>query len=678
MAWSRDRIALSTALVPGAQILGLGEKACGQDRRGRTFTLWNTDPQNYQPGADPLYLSIPMFIALVDGRAHSVFYDNSYRASLDVGATQNDELLYAADGGELCYYYFHGPALPQVLERYTELTGRPALPPLWSLGFQQSRWSYFPADRVREVARLLREHRIPCDALYLDIHYMDGYRVFTWDRHRFPDPTGLLADLHRQGFRVVLAVDPHVKSDRSYRICADGLMKRVFCTYPDGRPAGGPVWPGEAFFPDFTAERVRWWWGDLFSDLLDDGVDGFWNDMNEPTIIGPSGDTLADCVRHDWEGQGADHRQAHNVYGQLTARATAEGLRRLRPNSRTFVLTRSGWAGVQRDAFSWTGDNKSTWEHLRLSLPMVLGKGLSGLAFTGADVGGFDGDAEGELLVRWTQMGAFLPLFRNHASIWSRDQEPWAFGESYLGPIRDAIELRYRLLPYLYTAAWQCSQTGAPPARPLAWAFPSDPHACQLDSQFLCGDSLLVAPVVERGATCRQVYLPRETWFDYWTGQRHPGPITLHAESPLERIPLWVRGGTVLPTWPLLQHTGEAEPDRLFLDVYSGNGKSVLYEDDGLSQAYTRGDLRVTEFRQRLTDADLEITASRHGGYCPSYGLCEWRVFGLSQPSQVEVDERPLTNWRWFPDQPGGVLSFETGPLVQRVVIRFASAPAAP
>jgi alpha-glucosidase len=586
---------------------------------------------------------------LRQGQSYGIFYDNSYCSRFDLGETQPDEAVYWADAGELRYYFFYGPGLTTVLERYTELTGRMLLPPLWVLGYQQSRWSYYPESRVREIARLLREHRIPCDALYLDIHYMEGYRCFTWDKQRFPEPAALLTDLHNQGFKVAATIDCGIKADRNYPVCADGLAKGAFCTYPDGKVAGGPVWPGESYFPDFTNPCVREWWGQLYAPLLEAGMDGIWNDMNEPTIIGPKGNTLAHCVRHDWEGQGTDHRQAHNVYGMQMVRATAEGLQRLRPGQRPFVLTRSGWAGVQRYAIPWTGDNQSTWEHLRLTMPMVMGLGLSGLGFTGADVGGFDRGADGELLVRWAQMGAFLPFFRNHTSIWSRDQEPWVYGEPYLSISRAAIEWRYRLLPYLYTATWQCAQSGIPVARPLALAHPEDERTHSLDDQFLCGDALLVAPICEPQATSRPVYLPAGEWFDFWTDEPHRGPTTLQAAAPLERIPVFVRAGTVLPTWPVLQHTNVQAVEKLILHVYPGDGKSWLYEDDGQSLAYKGGEYRVIGFECcRIGANGLAITCHPLGAYRPAYTRWEWHIHGLTRrPEQVLADGQPLQDVAW-------------------------------
>lgn len=659
MGWAGDRVVHARSLNNHEHIYGLGEKAFPLDRRGTQFVMWNQDPQHYEPGADPIYLNIPFYLSLKRGRCFGLFYDNTHRARFDIGHRNADEMVYEAEGGELCYYFFGGPSPAAVLERFTDLTGRMPLLPLWALGYQQSRWSYYPEARVREIARLFRQHKIPCDAIHLDIHYMDGYRCFTWDHSRFPNPSALIADLHEQGFRVVTLIDCGIKADRRYHVCADGLEGNMFCTYPDGEPAAGPVWPGESYFPDFTAPRVRHWWGDLHQPWVKMGVDGLWNDMNEPTVLGPRGDTLASCVRHDWEGEGADHREAHNVYGLQMARATYEGLRRLQPDRRPFVLTRSGWAGTQRYAASWTADNASTWEHLRLSVPMVIGLGLSGLAFTGPDVGGFSGDADPELLVRWTQLGAFLPLFRNHTAHSTKDQEPWVDGEPYLSASRAAIEWRYRLLPYLYTTMWQCAQHGHPMARPLFWAFADDERCYTLQDQFLCGDALLVAPICNPGATSRMVYLPDGDWYDFWSDKPHYGPTEVTALAPLERFPLFVRAGSVLPMWPLTQHTGEPI-QQLILHVYPGRQGSWLYEDDGQSMAYHRGEYRATRFDCRPQgEHSLMVALQVQGNYQPDYQCWQWHLHGLSgPPAQALADGQPIVGAAFDPQR--GVLSFAT------------------
>jgi alpha-glucosidase len=659
--WRGEQVAHFAKLEAHEHIYGLGEKAFPLERRGHSYELWNIDPQSYPPGADPLYLNIPFYVGLHAGQSYGILYDNTFRARIDAGAAHADELAYVAQGGELRYYLCYGPALDTVLERYTELTGRMPMPPLWALGYQQSRWSYYPEARVREIANLFRQHHIPCDVLHLDIHYMHGYRCFTWDPQRFPDPPSLLRDLHAQGFKVVAMIDCGIKADPDYPVCTQGLRQGMFCTYPDGTPAGGPVWPGECYFPDFTNPNVRQWWGDLYAPLLTAGIDGVWNDMNEPTCIGPGGNTLASCVRHAWEDQGADHRQAHNVYGLEMARASAEGLHRLRPDERPFLFTRSGWAGVQRYATAWTADNQSTWEHLKLTMAMVLGSGLSGLAFTGPDVGGFERGAHGELLVRWTQMAAFLPFFRNHTALLNPGQEPWAFGEPYLSANRAAIEWRYRLLPYLYTAVWQCAQSGLPIARPLVLAYPDDALVGTLDDEFLCGDALLIAPMCQPGATSRQVYLPAGEWFDGWSEKRYSGPATIDVEAPLERIPVFVRAGSALPIWPLMQHTGERPVDVLTWHVFAGNDSSTLYEDDGHSLAYQRGAWRVTRLEcQRTSDNGLRITRQTQGNYQPGYARCAWVIHGLDgAPQRVQCDGQDVTNAVW--NEQTRTLRVETG-----------------
>jgi alpha-glucosidase len=624
-------------LVKGEGLYGLGEKAFGLNLRGRVLEMWNSDPETYAPGTDPIHLSVPMLVGLREGRAYGFFFDNPGRAQLDLGQARHDQLRYKADSGELCAYFFGGESIPAVLERYTQLTGRMSLPPRWMLGFHQSRWSYYPESEVRKLASEFRQRRIPCDAIHLDIHYMDGYRIYTWDHDRFPDPARLLADLRAQGFRAIAIIDPGVKVDPGYHVYDDGLDRDVFCKLPDGTPFQAPVWPGECHFPDFTDRHVRAWWGDLYHPLLEAGVAGFWNDMNEPAIFGGS---MARCVHHSYEGRGASHSEIHNVYGLQMARASAEGLRRLRPDERVPVISRSGYAGLQRYALVWTGDNQSTWAQLRLGVSMCLNLGLSGIAFCGPDIGGFSGNCDGELLARWTQVGALTPFFRNHSALGTHSQEPWAFGEPYESICRRWIELRYELLPYLYTAAWQSAQSGLPMMRPLALAFAEDMRTYSLDDQFLLGDALMAAPVGRPGQTSRRVYLPGGPWYDFWTGEQQSGTVT--ANAPLERMPLYVRAGSVLPMGPVVQHTGEWPPGMLRLHIYPGEGESWLYEDDGHSLAYQVGEFQVTAFSCR-TAAGGGLTVHRQvkGPFNPGYNRFEITIHGLaSRPRQVLVDSQ--------------------------------------
>ena len=662
MGWCGREVRCSFTLADGARVYGLGEKAFGLNRRGHRYVMWNSDPELYEPGDDPLYQSIPFFVVLERGRAWGVFLDNPFRSVFDVGCSDPERITVSAEGGELRLYFFWGPEMARVLERYTELTGRMPLPPLWALGYQQSRWSYSTEEEVRQLAAEFRRRRIPCDVIYLDLDYMEGKRCFTWSRERFPRHREMLRDLRRRGFKVVCILDPGIKAERGYRVCDEGISDGMFCRLPDGSLYRGPVWPGECYFPDFTDPRVREWWGELYREMVEDGVAGFWNDMNEPTVFGAG--TFPAPVQHHNEGRPTDHRECHNLYGMLMARATFEGVGRLRPGERPFVLTRATFAGGQRYGATWTGDNASTWEHLRLCIPMCLNLGLSGFSFAGPDIGGFARSADGELLVRWTQLGVFLPLFRNHSAVRTARQEPWAFGRPYEDLCREAISLRYHLLPYLYTAFWECASTGMPVIRPLAMAWPQDEAALSEDTEFLCGDALLVAPVLHPGATDREVYLPTGGWFHLWDNSFVEGPARVHVEAPLHRIPVYVRAGSVIPCWPAgFQHTDEAPGDTLILRVYPGEGESVLYEDDGRTLEYLDGQFRLTRFVVGGGRNGLSLRVLSEGEYPSPYRRWEVWVHGGRRPRHVMADGRPVEGWAWSAEER--TIRFETVPFTE-------------
>ncbi len=622
------------ALPADTPVYGLGEKAGQIDHTGKRLELFNIDPIGYNRGDDPLYMSIPFLMMLVEGQGVGLFFDNSYRAWVDIGQTQPNTLRYETTGGELRFYLMAGTPT-RVLERYTELTGRVSLPPLWALGLHQSRWSYYPESRIREIANGFRARHIPCDVIHFDIDYMNGYRCFTWDRERFPDPEALLDDLHAQGFKGIAIIDPGIKVDPGYRVYDEGVARGAFIQYPDGTPFTGPVWPGDCHFPDFTNPEVRTWWGDQYAGLLDCGLDAFWNDMNEIALItNRRATTVPDVVQHDYEGRGADHARIHNLYGMQMARASVEGLARLRPDRRPLILSRSGWAGLQRYAIHWTGDNFSTWDHLLLSIQMVLTLGLSGIPITGPDIGGFSGEPTPELFARWIEAGAFMPFCRIHSSAGTPDQEPWSFGPEVEAISRRYLELRYRLLPYLYTAVWQAATTGIPIVRPLMLAYPDDLRARRIDDQFLFGDAILVAPVVEQGAVSRSVYLPHGEWYDFWTNQLCQGGQTVEVRAPLDMLPLFVRAGAVIPLWDAQQYVGEKSLDGLTLLAYRADGEhhSALYEDDGLSTAYrTQGQYRLSRLLLRGEQAQggrIEHIV-QEGLYRPAYREVNLHLIGF-------------------------------------------------
>jgi alpha-glucosidase len=637
-------------LDPLARIYGLGQRMGFLDKRGEAVTMWATDDPLHHPGRDALYQAIPFYMAVQPAGVYGLLLDSPALTRFDLGRQDPGELSFETAEPELDYYVIVGSTPKAVLMRYSELTGRMPLPPKWSLGYQQSRWSYSTASRVSEIAENFRSRKIPCDVIYLDIDYMDKYRVFTWDPERFPDPPRLIAEMKAKGFHVVSIVDPGVKRDPDYWVYREGIEQGHFAALPDGQVYVGRVWPGEAVFPDFLQSTTRKWWGDLHRTLLDAGVAGIWNDMNEPAnftdpaVTGLFKGTLPGEVQMGEPGAKQSHARVHNLYGHAMANATATALATLRPTERPFLVTRSGYAGIARYAAVWMGDNHSWWEHLLQAMPTCLGMGLSGVPFVGTDCGGFSGDATGELLVRWTQMGAFTPFFRNHSAAETRDQEPWAFGEATERLVADAIRLRYRFLPYIYSVFAEAHRTGLPVMRPLVLEFPDDPHTFNLSDQYLLGADLLVAPVYQRGAVRRMVYLPAGGWIDYWTGKIHPGGQYLVAEAPLERIPLFVRQGAILPLGPVVQHTGEVA-EELILDIF-GSGSTQVYADDGLSTAHMNGSASLTRVTCTVASLRTVVTVEpRQGSYRAPWTRFLFRLRGHGSPQTVTAHGIPVP-WR--------------------------------
>ncbi len=582
-------------LPPEAPVYGLGEPAAPASLRPGTYRLWNRDPGgSYGPGEDPLYLTAPVMWIHRPAPGYLIFYENPHEGRVEIG----DRLSVTFTAGALRYYLISGPA-PQALERFTQLTGRPPLPPRWALGLHQSRWGYRTQAEVAAVLEGYRQHDLPLAALHLDIDHLDGKRVFTSDPERFPDLAALAEQAHAQGVRLVTIVDPGVKRDRRYAVYRSGAERGVFCQLPNGREFVAPVWPGWCAFPDFTDPAARAWWGEQYAFLVERGVDGVWHDMNEPSTFVAAGDpTFPAQVRHALEGQGGDHRTAHNLYGLQMDRAGYEALKRLRPDRRPWVLSRSGWVGVQRYAWVWTADTESTWDALKMTVAQMIHLGLSGIPFAGPDIGGFSGAPDGELFTRWFQLAAFLPFFRIHSSLVSPPREPWRFGEPYLSIVRHFARLRLRLMPYLYTLAWEAAQRGWPLVRPLWWHTPDQADLWTVDDAFLLGNALLVAPVTEPGAEKRGVRFPPGRWVDFWDGTVIQGDTWQTVAAPLERLPLFVRAGAILPLegedgalelrlYP--PDPGERAHGRVYLDAGDGFGP---YRLETYTAVWERGEWR--------------------------------------------------------------------------------------
>lgn len=606
--FSGSSIRCSKAIGDNEKFYGFGEKTGPLNKRGWDTVNWNTDESSkHDDTTKCLYASIPFFIGLRHGRAYGLYFDNTYKTYFNMGKDDSKQYYFVSEGGGLSYYFIYGPSLKEVIKGYTGLTGRMKIPPLWTLGYQQCRWSYYPESRVLSLAKTFRKKDIPCDVIYLDIDYMDGYRVFTWDREGFPDFQSTLHNLHELGFKVVTIIDPGVKVDKNYDVYNEGIEKGYFCKTPDGEVYIGKVWPMDSVFPDFSREEVRNWWGKLNRRLIDVGVDGIWNDMNEPSVFDTPTKTMPEDIIH---GDGLIHKEFHNLYGMMMDIGTYGGIRKY--EKRPFLLTRSAFAGIQRYSALWTGDNMSLWEHLKLSIPMNCSLGLSGVCFTGSDVGGFAGNCSGELLARWTELGAFLPLFRNHSAIKTNDQEPWAFGEEIESICRRYIKLRYRLLPYLYNLFYRCALDGSPIIRPMVYEFQSDDRVLDMDDQFMFGDSFLAAPILESGIQEREVYLPGGRWVDYWTDEEYDGGRFIKVPAPLDVMPVFVKKGSIIPEWAESNYTGERQNSLLYINIYpDGRSEYEYYEDDGRTFDYEVKKFNLMRFVFEETKDSYMIHVSR-------------------------------------------------------------------
>jgi alpha-glucosidase len=588
-----DGFTFRKALPIGEHIYGMGDKTGILDRRGYTFTNWNSDTFGYTPSTDPIYKSIPFFIGMNDdGASYGLFLDNSWRSTFDFGHKDASAIEISAEGGPVDYYLIAGPTMADVVRRYTDLTGKPPLAPLWSLGYQQSRWSYMSDAEVRTLAARFRQEHFPIDVIWLDIDYQDRNRPFTVNKSTFPDMRKLVADMGSEGIRLVPITDLHVAylPNQGYMPFDSGIAGNNFVHEADGSLYVAPVWPGPSVFPDFTRASTRAWWGSLYKDFIADGFAGFWNDMNEPAVFDTPTKTMPLDNLHriesdDFAPRNATHAEIHNVYGMENTRATFEGMRRWRPNQRPFVMTRASFAGGQRYAVTWTGDNSSTWDHLRLCVEQLTNLGLSGFAYSGCDVGGFTGGPSPELMTRWFEVAAFTPIFRDHSTKDSPRAEPWVDGPEQLAIRKRYVEERYRLLPYIYALAEQNSRMGDPIMRPVFYDYPDALQGgCDLSMSFTLGRDLLIAgPPKPESPEPFDICLPKGVWYDYWTGQKVA--VAKLTESPkLDTLPVFVRAGTILPRQPLVQSTMERPSGPLRLDVYPGaNCRGDLYFDDGVN-----------------------------------------------------------------------------------------------
>jgi len=649
-----------------SKVFGLGERTGYLEKSGRDYEMWNRDPNgSYMHNEDPLYTSTPFYIvyggAASDHDFVGLYLHQSERSVFRVkNGNLQDGIGIAVAAPKTTIYLLAGSNLKEVVESYTELTGKPLLPPKWAIGYHHSKYGV-PNNEAEavELAEKFRKKEIPCDALYFDIQHMDGKRDYTWDAKRFPNPEETLEKLHGMNFKTVNIVDPGVKEEEGYEVYDSGKEEDVYVKDEEGDDFAGSVWPGFCVFPDFIREEVRDWWAGWNQNLLEQGVDGIWNDMNEPAVFfgkkqlermvesvdsGFNGTNRIDyqfkydfrnmsdraseeMVHRDGKNNQVDHNKIHNLYGLYEARATRRAFENSRPEERPFILTRAGFSGIQKYAAKWTGDNSSTWEHMKMSVQMVLNLGLAGIPFVGPDVGGFDGDVEAELLTRWIQLGSVFPFFRNHSSLDTVSQEPWSFGDKYEEINRKYITFRYRLLPFLYTQFYRSHISGLPIARPLFMEFPGDDRSYEVSDQFMVGEAMLVAPVLERGADRRLLYLPHGesgeelAWKDWWTGDYYESGYHVF-ETPLNTMPVFLRQGYGVPLTGKVEHTGNL-PDTLELYANTGPEDTMkveipIYHDDGRTEFHEDGKYFFGKYLlNRPGDEGKPELEVEHEGYEP-------------------------------------------------------------
>lgn len=622
-----ERWTATVALAPDDRVHGLGERSAPLDLRPGTYGLWNTEVSgSYGPDTDPLYLTAPVHLVVGPAGSHLGLWENTHKGEVVI----DEDLVAHFEGGALRTWVLAGPP-ERAVGRLLDLTGRPPLPPRWALGYHQCRWGYRTEADVRAVLAGFQDHDLPLSAIHLDIDYMDRYRVFTVDEEDFPDLAGLTADLAAAGVETVAIVDPGVARDRHFPLYAEGHRDGRFLRLPDDTEVNAVVWPGRVGFPDFSDPAVRSWWGDQYPALLDRGVSGIWHDMNEPAVFSAGVEpTLPLATRHDLEGRGGDHVEGRNLYGLGMAQAGFEALARHRPDRRPWLLTRSGWVGVQRYAWTWTGDVGTSWTMLHRTVATALNLSLSGIPYTGPDIGGFSGDPSPELYTRWFQVAAWLPFFRSH-SIWTMpSREPWRAAGPHLEAVRAALLDRYRLLPFWYTLAADVAGEGSPLVLPVWWGHEDDPALAVVDDEFLVGPNVLVAPVVAAGATEREVVLPPGSWWGLDGDGPHEGRLTVPVT--MATVPVFVRAGVALPT-------DEQGDDVLVLYPPAGLGARRTggwYRDAGDGHGPRRAEL----FRSEGTDDGWvlrrEVLAD---GYVVDDDSLALRVHG--GPWEVTVDDGP-------------------------------------
>ncbi|MDK0863712.1 glycoside hydrolase family 31 protein [Clostridium perfringens] len=585
---------------------GLGEKGGDLNKKGCYTENFNTDDPETDDDSITYYKTIPFYVALKEEATYGIFFDNSFRSYFDMGKERGDRIFFGAIGGQIQYYFIPGENIKEVVKNYTALTGRMEMPPLWSLGYQQCRFSYFSQEEVRELVKTFEEKDIPLDVVYLDIDYMDGFRVMTFKTPNFDDAAGLISDLKEKGIRTITIIDPGVKVDEEYDVFKRGKEGNHFTKKLDGEMFIGAVWPGDSAFPDFSNKECREWWkSELKKFISEHGMDGIWNDMNEPCVFNNDHKTMLETCLHNSDNGVIEHKEFHNRYGFEMSRCSKEAQEELHPNERGFSMTRATYAGGQRYSSVWTGDNMSLWSQMRMSISMNANLGISGFSFVGNDVSGFGLDSSEELFIRWMEMGPFIPIFRNHSNMYTRRQEPWAFGPRAEKIAKKSIELRYELLPYIYDLYYISHKEGLPIFRPMIMEYEKDMNLLNMREQFMLGENMIVAPVLYEGERSKTVYLPKGSWFNYFTREKLQGGKWYKLPCELDEILVFVKEGAIIPTYNKKFRNVKERPKNILLKVFGENAKGFHYNDDGHTMEYLEGkytymDIKVVDGKEEL------------------------------------------------------------------------------
>ncbi|EGT2190846.1 DUF4968 domain-containing protein [Clostridium perfringens] len=585
---------------------GLGEKGGDLNKKGCYTENFNTDDPETDDDSVTYYKTIPFYVALKEEATYGIFFDNSFRSYFDMGKEMGDRIFFGAIGGQIQYYFIPGENIKEVVKNYTALTGRMEMPPLWSLGYQQCRFSYFSQEEVRELVKTFEEKDIPLDVVYLDIDYMDGFRVMTFKTPNFDDAAGLISDLKEKGIRTITIIDPGVKVDEEYPVFKRGKEGNHFTKKLDGEMFIGAVWPGDSAFPDFSNKDCREWWkSELKKFISEHGMDGIWNDMNEPCVFNNDHKTMLETCLHNSDNGVIEHKEFHNRYGFEMSRCSKEAQEELHPNERGFSMTRATYAGGQRYSSVWTGDNMSLWSQMRMSISMNANLGISGFSFVGNDVSGFGLDSSEELFIRWMEMGPFIPIFRNHSNMYTRRQEPWAFGPRAEKIAKKSIELRYELIPYIYDLYYISHKEGLPIFRPMIMEYEKDMNLLNMREQFMLGENMIVAPVLYEGERSKTVYLPKGSWFNYFTMEKLQGGKWYKLPCELDEILVFVKEGAIIPTYNKKFRNVKERPNNILLKVFGENAKGFHYNDDGHTMEYLEGkytymDIKVVDGKEEL------------------------------------------------------------------------------